>query len=1635
MQESPEVTQDAVTASSLVSDENEATGEQDKAEKLQDGEKQEVEVEEAAGTNAQEEVSLPAKTEAGGTTNAAGDTTSTRIETASVENTPELGPENDDGKPEALATNQSDQKEEDKVDQESAVSNEETEFSAVTDVPKSESNGSNLKTDNNSNGVPGVGQSKGAKILMNRFSTWRKTANEKLNTQAPVLSENAKQASEYAQRVLKSNSLSSVMPSMNLASRFASQKPKPTPNPVDEKMETALDVEAKSENIIDSKKKEEDAVADGRREAEGEAESTSNLELPKPVSQGSLLDNDEDDHDENNIGNETTQKSEGVAVGSATIITAESRERVRAVFSKASTTMAESVATGFRGRYKRDVSATTKPTESTNADLNDQAKTIQETSQMALILKSRAGEYMQEILDKLEPYEFAMLLGRGMLGVNLKQCYLKNRGIFVDYLVDGGQAAQSGLVCSGDLMVRLGDSDFRKGTIKDIPIKIGQAKRPAVLVLATGTQVALERINFVDVAVAMMHRARKFYIDSGKLSVFPSEKKTTTSVTPVITDNDKETIATPLFEKEEKNDDPDSSETSESICDVTIEANDTVDAYMSPPWPTLAVRKEFIDETFLRSLDNFVVSDLCDVLDIDSNFRSAIRNAFLVCALDSRRLPFLARHFSDEVMQISSKNQGSAEEENNNNMTPSAQLMLFLELSSFLDLYDVTPPTRLKDVASRIAYKFFLPTKIGNGIQPPLFDFHQIVPYSSLRHLEFALNGKSESIPRDLFLDFQKSIVDSLSGAPFLSFLASADCSRMRAYLRDTAPFVNLSFRNMMDAMAKGTETAKDTAAAHNSFSYILLYLICRMEKECSGEYDFGIENEANRRLLGATNDICCALFIKRTLLPTIDSIMKEGDNFSQSSSEKLMSVVEQFWSLYLDESLELSTRNAEIEGIHVKVRNIIQTVSAEFHESSDLLPRTCVSLILKSKLAEEATVLADEIFYDYAANTNSKFRDHKFHEWMCSEFAKALGGDPYWYRTQSVPVLPPGCLKRFLRRVELPNGVSSHKPYQVTPKEELERNYHNADWAVVFGSSVGTELASQMAVPGLDSPDIRRYTCLPVALDCDHTDYDDFRPEQVLPATFESYAFVPPSKPKPFQSVVDAGRVTTDGWEVSLVTFTIPNADSSSSGDATESALYGVSLCLQRISSDGKDLDSIVTKLVSKEGELKEKDETWNSPISFEKESIDGSEKYVRKVRVSSKLPIYERHLQEKTWVERVEEEEYRDQTKPISMGIALVSRRNVIFSMRDSLSRLFFDYSRSPGQSLEVAKASTTCNALVEILGALSYQDHEGSVLRDLLAPYLRVASNPWLERPFDEQEKMFESHALRQLTDCLPPTSLALLFVTALLEQKIIFSSGRRSVLHAASLGLATLLRPLKWSHLLVPMVPGALANDLIQYPAPFILGVPSEDADSMDLLGNLPRDVTLVDLDVGRVILAPDFGQDNEMCRKTADTKATARALRSQVLYLAQGLGEVFGKSLRPDSWVSDEPSLCAMAPGKIRNDEMSITARLDQLRLSAKSFIDEILAGSVSCCYWIEELTPTYGSSVEPTVLFDEDKFFEIKNHRANMAPTPLFNRIPSKTGSLVLVLDDFDLVLESFLRCQSMSIYISSRPKKDMFYF
>ena len=118
-------------------------------------------------------------------------------------------------------------------------------------------------------------------------------------------------------------------------------------------------------------------------------------------------------------------------------------------------------------------------------------------------------------------------------------------------------------------------------------------------------------------------------------------------------------------------------------------------------------------------------------------FRRVLQHAFVICALDGRRLPFLSRHFST----INSTD-GDGEQihtEDTQMVNASVELMLFLELAAFVELYGATPKSRRRDIAKRIAFKFFLPSKIGNRVEKPMFDFSHLVEDNDMIALRDAL--------------------------------------------------------------------------------------------------------------------------------------------------------------------------------------------------------------------------------------------------------------------------------------------------------------------------------------------------------------------------------------------------------------------------------------------------------------------------------------------------------------------------------------------------------------------------------------------------------------------------------------------------------------------------------------------------------------------------------------------------------------------------------------------------------------------------------------------------------------------------------------------------------------------------------
>ena len=409
----------------------------------------------------------------------------------------------------------------------------------------------------------------------------------------------------------------------------------------------------------------------------------------------------------------------------------------------------------------------------------------------------------------------------------------------------------------------------------------------------------------------------------------------------------------------------------------------------------------------------------------------------------------------------------------------------------------------------------------------------------------------------------------------------------------------------------------------------------------------------------------------------------------------------------------------------------------------------------------------------------------------------------------------------------------------------------------------------------------------------------------------------------------------------------------------------------------------------------------------------------------------------------------------------------------MRETLSLLLQSFTTPSDLS-----SNTNIMTLINRLGNLANPNLESpaNAIHELLEPFLLRGSQPWIERPMKSQANEFLNRAGQQMIQSLPPIPMALMFITALLEQKIVITSNRRSILLSVTTALQELLQPLQWCHLILAHVPAAMASDLLQYPAPFILGLPSSDPGITEMLRELPPDITLIDLDIGRVILAPSFGHDVEFGRRSVSTAVNAgpesntatngekniKILRSQVLYLAQCLGNVFGTHLYPSTWCCDAP------PNMPANNGLPSSTQFDTLRTLCHNFIEELLAGTTSCCYWLEEanvggiasgsLTTVNNSNnnTVATVLFDEDQFLHIKDARYRYGYTPLFPKswtpsshqtndvpitttgpIPSPPSSpnVALSTNEFDCIIELLLRCQSMNLYIGTRQRHDMAYY
>ena len=1184
-------------------------------------------------------------------------------------------------------------------------------------------------------------------------------------------------------------------------------------------------------------------------------------------------------------------------------------------------------------------------------------------SQTALILQSSAGPHMHSILSSLEPFEHVMLLGPGIMGVNLKDCY--NGGVYVDLIVPNGNAEKSGVVQIGDILVKVGDVNVRKLSIKEVPQLIAKQPRPTVIVLtrkhlypsAESTNCPPSPVDkALETVLEIQHRVK----DGRERSIASMPLETLSPSIDDVAGND---------------DDDDDDEESSVGTGLGSAATDddrsrgsflSSDSFLSPISTTRKSSANPMSKTVQRSLAAYASRR-----HMEMSFYTAIKRAHgeepfcttmkrglrAVCA-DARCLPYFASHLTKEAIIYDSNSTASPATSPN-----SAKLMLLLEILAFHELWALTPPSRRLTHALRVAHKFMIPIVAESE---PIFDLRSEIPQNILEELEQALgNTDPGSISRDIFLPVQNHFEQYFCGMHFSSFIMGENFARMRAYISGSPTYSDVPLEDLWDAFLE-----QNNADAQKYMHFIMIHL-------CTSELNRGA-------------GLAAACYIKRT---TTDD----------ENEQQPLSTYQHLWDVYLNpvggtlaafSKKMTSDASVALENAREQVLSILSKCDKDNVEKKN------------EALKQSLLILANELIYEYAANVYPRFKMDRLHDLLFREVVS---------KNDIVPKLNKGCIARLLRSAKFPRSISSHRPHRIAVSTSTDEQLTaansqmncNAEFAVIFGSDL-------MKTGRENSPTIRRFSAAQVGeivqpLENIANGAPRVQSVQELPVTLEDYAAFNPGLFMK-RAMRNSQRVCTsdDGWEVYLSNFTVPNG----SVDHPSNCLYGVSLVLHRSRSpavvhDGNEPD-----------ELAASQENSSSSPMFQAIAVEGAERYltfdiVHKVdQIFKEAPSPSRRHRRGPWSKEFLE-------GGPTVGISLIANSNVIPAMRQSLSDFF--------KGLSSWEQNGACVAgLADLLGSYSSPSSSESTvdLPTVLRPYIESGSKEWIHRPMSEQAAQFEDQCICHILECLSPTAFCLAFLTVLLEQKVVFVSSRRSTLLSAATAFSKLLAPLEWPHLTVPIVPSNLAVDLIQYPAPFLIGLCSKEKDNQDIF-NFPKDVTVIELDLGRVMLGDNYAS-------AGDSKGASAELRLQVIYLAEELGACLGSILSPEVWRCEDPFYVCNNDEK----EKSTVNVSGTVRTLCQEFITELTEGVDSCCMWIEEGDSDMNQ--EGIVLFDEDRFFHLKDLRSKKRNALLLAGELSSIEAInkfAIGLDDFDLLLETFLRGQAMSVLISSREKKSMTYW
>jgi len=952
----------------------------------------------------------------------------------------------------------------------------------------------------------------------------------------------------------------------------------------------------------------------------------------------------------------------------------------------------------------------------------------------------------------------------------------------------------------------------------------------------------------------------------------------------------------------------------------------------------------------------------------DLNLQKVFRKAFRICCLDNRRLPFFASFLTNDDAFYDGG-------ERTDLVSASTSLMLYLELVSFQSVFSFASRKRIADHARLIAHKFLVRTE---SIEP-LFDLRPLFPQELIDDLQEKLNKKSGEINRALFRSIEVHLEITLVGTKFASFLLSDECARMRAYMRGTVSFIDPPLDSIIGHLSP--IASQVNVSACNLLRFMVVYLLCQKENDAldkNFDNKTAIASQETKRSIGSAGGLSCSIFILRTLQPLLNEASKTPQHDKEKDViSKLISALEDFWDFFvaprggiLDSCSYSNETNDLIE--HIREALVKSVESCHIVDREKKLEAIVRSLLQDGQFSENLSRLRDDLLFDYHINHHSKYKAHAIHEWMCAEASqtsKIMCENERDNDGHTFTLnLRGNSVSRLFRKLDIPKGVSRHRPAHAILDSAKMEN--NIGDAKC---NINADFAIIFSARNYDVESDENAT----VTNNDFPVFDRLGFRRSVTASISEHG-KNISERMPLEQI----------FPVTMVSYAMipPLKDRS----------FKESIDFGRKIKNGWEVSLV----------------NFMAPNNANKNSNDQANQFFYGVTLV--LNQIGNHSDKKEVMKAI--------------AISLVAERNVIPAMRSSLMKLY--------EEKVLLKANDKdCSSFVSSLKKLEADSDSSTSLSVLLEPYLKMGSSPWVDQTLTKQAKFFERSSLEFLVESLSPVPLSLLFLTTLLEQKIVVTSQRRSALVSFIVGMQSLLSPMSWPHLIVPTVPTSLANDLVQYPAPFIIGIPLDNKEGMDLLKALPDDVTLVDVDAGRVILTKRFLHHSDASDKKNDQQLNSVAIRSQVLLLAETLGNVLGVYQSDSVWRCDSPLIDSHV-------HVESSRKIEAAQKIARSFIQELTSGLNTCCYWIQEEVNETDVKTEQNILFDEDRFLLLKELRSQDQYFSLFESEDlamighessiTHAPILSLTMTDFNLVIETFLRGQMMSSFVSSQDKRTM---